>query len=422
MRPRAAIAAFALLAPVFAAAQSVLEPEILLLSRIKRHMKQESTRFPDYTCLETTQRHNRPGVKNAMKAVDTVRLEVLFTGRHEMYAAPGESNFREDSPSAFSVSGLTATGLFASFLQSLFIHDNASWTWRGHEVDRPGGEAVNRPGRRTVRYDYRVPLLTSGWHLQVTGKGDLVAMKGSIWVDAESLDLLRLRVEADEIPAALGVIEAVIVMDYARTRIGEANVLLPQTGEVTMLHYSGDMSRNVLDYTHCRSFQTESVLSFATSNVRFDAPPAAAVKAPAAARTMPLPAGLLVTLTIESPLSEKDAIGTTLEAAVVADVLNGRQVIIPAGAPVTGRLRRLDRDEESGGFTVGIEFTEVRAADRVYRFYADLQTAVGRGVDAIRDGISTPVLPGIGFLLVKGTRFEMPPGALLTWKTRPPGR
>src|SRR6266446_2441200 len=138
MRIRAAMLALSALA----LCGQDLPPGVLLLSRIKRHMRQELTHLPDFTCLETAQRQSKPaGGRGELKSVDTVRLEVLYTGNHELYAAPGDLDFREDRPSAFVAGGLSASGLFGMFLHALFVNDNGMFTWRGEEV---------LGGRRTV--------------------------------------------------------------------------------------------------------------------------------------------------------------------------------------------------------------------------------------------------------------------------------
>src|SRR5262245_38377668 len=111
---RAVVLLFLMFAPV--AWPQDLPPGILLLSKIKRHLKQEIAGLPNYTCLETAQRqHRAAGQRGVLRPMDVVRLEVLNTGQQEMYAAPGQTDFREDSPFAFSAQGLAASGLFGSF-------------------------------------------------------------------------------------------------------------------------------------------------------------------------------------------------------------------------------------------------------------------------------------------------------------------
>jgi hypothetical protein len=231
-----------------------LPPEILLLSRIKRHVREDVARLPDYTCLETAQRLLRPAGSNTVaKLHDIVRLEVLYTGRRELYASPGDRDFREDHPSVFTNGGLSGSGLFASFLRTLFVTDSGMFTYRGTEPVA---------GRRLAHYDFRVPFLMSGWIVRNEAGAGTVAMKGGIWADPDTLDLVSLEVEADEIPPDLGIAGATVTLEYARTRIGLADVMLPQTGEVSMIYPNGRESRNLIEYTHCRSYQAQSTLSF----------------------------------------------------------------------------------------------------------------------------------------------------------------
>ena len=58
--------------------------------------------------------------------------------------------------------------------------------------------------------------------MQSGAAAGLVAMKGAIWADPDSLDLLRLKVQADDIPPALDVVDATLLIEYSRTRIGDA--------------------------------------------------------------------------------------------------------------------------------------------------------------------------------------------------------
>src|ERR1017187_6562215 len=67
-----------------AAAQSLLPPGVLLLARVKAHMREELARLPHCSCLETVRRdHQAAG--GVMRPLDTVRLEVLYSDHKELY-------------------------------------------------------------------------------------------------------------------------------------------------------------------------------------------------------------------------------------------------------------------------------------------------------------------------------------------------
>src|SRR5580765_1594238 len=87
MLPRTALVVLAALVPALFADD--LPPGVLLLSRIKRHVREDLGRLPDYTYLQTAQRYHGPADKPAAQSRDVVRLEVLYAGDKEMYGAPG---------------------------------------------------------------------------------------------------------------------------------------------------------------------------------------------------------------------------------------------------------------------------------------------------------------------------------------------
>src|SRR5215472_14501876 len=81
-----------------------LPPGILLLSRIKAHIKRQVGHMPQYTCLETLERFYKGAEKRAVeKQLDTVRLEVLFAGRKEFFASPGAHDFKDEDPVQYIV-------------------------------------------------------------------------------------------------------------------------------------------------------------------------------------------------------------------------------------------------------------------------------------------------------------------------------
>ncbi|MCX6623398.1 MAG: hypothetical protein NTY38_20510, partial [Acidobacteria bacterium] len=73
---------------------------------------------------------------------------------------------------------------------------------------------------------------------------------------------LRLETHADEIPPGLPVKELTIRVNYARTRVGGQEEMLPQDGELHMEAPSGEEDRDAFEFTHCRTFQAESSVSF----------------------------------------------------------------------------------------------------------------------------------------------------------------
>jgi len=403
-----------LLAPL--AAPQDLPPGVLLVSKVKARVKQQMAHMPQYTCLETFERsHKFAGPKTTLMPQDTVRLEVLFTGAKEFFDSPGGRDFKEENPGVFVGSGVIGNGMFAGHLQALFVNDQGLFTYRGEEP---------WAGRRAAKWDFRVPILQSRYTLNMPKGSAVVASKGSFWADPDTFDLIRLEVHADEIPPDLEVSDVITTMEYAPTLIGRDDVLLPQTGELRLLATSGEESLARFEFTHCRSFQADASVSFTEPDSL--AAPANATPAPNRAAAPlgsgpPLPPGLTVNIALASAVTDRAGVGELIEGRVAGNVIFQGKTVIPDGAAVHGRIRRMEHSTETGGyFTVGFEFTDIETGGLSTRFFANLESAAPLpGSDwNLSSGNRLPALPGVGTFFVRAAHFEIPKGWKMVWKTQ----
>jgi hypothetical protein len=402
-----------------------LPPGVLLLSRIKARVIRQFVHMPEFTCLETLDRFHKPGGRKAVeKQLDTVRLEVLFAGKEEFFDSPGGRNFRESDPSKFIAAGMIGNGMFASHLKSIFVDDNGLFKYRGEE---------DLNGRRAARFDFHVPSLQDDYVISVPGARASVGVAGTFWADPVTYDLIRLTIDPDEIPPLLQTSQIVTTVDYAPTRIGADDALLAQTGTILLVRESGETAFDRFEFTHCRAYQAQSTLSF-------DDPVLVPAGGAAAATPHPpvqaIPAGLSVTIALTAPVTDSVMVGELIEGKVAGNVAARGVVVIPDGSLVHGRVRRLERFSESGGyFSIGLEFTDIDVGGTPLRFFADLQnvdetpaleralvseqTQLG-AMSQLRsiDRITMPELPGVGSFFMRGVHFEIPAGFRMIWKTR----
>ena len=243
-----------------AAAQADLPPELLQLTRIKQHMKERMEQVPNYTCLETVERSARQRQSAKFKKLDTIRIEVAEVKGKELFARPGQQ-FDESNPHAFATGGVMASGLFTMFCKALFVADSAMLTYAGEE---------EVGDRKLVRYDFEVPLTRSGYRIRTLYREAVVAYHGSFWADPESLDALHLRVVPDNIPPALGLLDAGTDIQYQKVRIGASEALLPKVADMLLTEFSGIQRRNVTTFSACRHYGSDSVVSFESESA---APP-----------------------------------------------------------------------------------------------------------------------------------------------------
>jgi hypothetical protein len=412
----AAVLAFALAA----FAQSDLLPEILLLSKIKRQARQDLTRIPNFTCLETIERTSRNSVSKPFSPVDVILVEVAHAGDRELFAWPGASRFENPNLGAMISSGLISNGEFVSHARTVFLGDYGVVRYAGMEEVR---------GRQAARYDYETSAAFSGYTVHNAGREAVVGVKGSFWGDSISFDLLRLTAIATNISADVGVRRVFTEVDYSRNRIGTGDYLLPQAATVEIDLDTGLEQRNRIEFTHCRQYSSESVLSFNDPDVELARGPVSPT--PGRIVEVVLPPDLMVAVVLETPIHlDRARIGEDISAVLDSDLSRKGHPIAPKGAVISGRVRMVQR--EKSGYTMGLEFTDLSFAKGHARFVAKLINVDSRYAQSEfaqeptrSSGIQLDLpmaLPGVATFFVPARITELPKGMIMQWKTMAVGK
>jgi hypothetical protein len=426
----------ALAASLFFAGMAIaqdLPAEVLLLSRVKRHIREELQNLPNISCLETVRREFQP-TNSRMRPLDTIRLEVLTNGDKELFASPGDRKFSERHPIGYAGSGVLGNGLFGLYLKDVLLNASASDTYKGEE---------EIGGRRLARFDYRLPAVWAGQVINLPEGSGRVGLRGSYWADPETLDVLRLELNAYDIPLSLPITEAVTSIDYAPTDLGNnLVVLLPRSADFLLGKLSGEVNHNRIEFTGCRVFQAQSTIDFAAPDSVQEPPHFGTSSVDDTLR--PLPAGLRITVKLRNRITAAMAVGSLIEGVVDGNVRANGAVVIASGSPVRGRIRRLERyTDPSPHFVVGLEFTEVELQGVRHRFYASLvkiestpgvektyvakdQTdvlGVGSGINSVSHSMQTlqlPTLPQVATFFFRGAALNLPRSFRTVWQTLQP--
>lgn len=408
-RMRVVVTVLALASMLLGADPSPLSPDLALLTRIKTTMAQNLTRLPNYTCLETIERSQRLVPSRKYRLVDTLRLEVALVEGKELFAWPGSGQFEDKPLDEMVVGGASGTGSFGNFARSVFMSGVPHYRFLGEET---------RNGRSAVHFSYRVPRLQSGFSLRSGTQEGIAGYHGDFWVDARTLDLIRLEIEAEDIPANVPLKRAQTDLEYARVRISEQEFLLPHLSDMRLTDLHGSESRNLTWFTNCRQYAGESKLSFE------DVDPAADMPKPIT--KLRLPGGMYFEAKLQDALDGKGlAIGDPVTAVVEKPVKRKGEVIVPKGALLIGRVAAL------GHQTGSIDYYALRFEFHTLRFentQADLRLelvdvgpliSISRqpfGRSMRRDGAGTPGYPPDTFF-VKSDPLRLPQGTRLTFRT-----
>src|SRR5579872_741907 len=336
-------------------AQTTADPESQL-TRIKARVNQVVAGIPNYTCVENVEQSRRLGRTGHFGSVERVRLEVAEAGGKELFARLGAKQFDNTSVPPFG-SGVASSGEFVQYLRAIFGNSATKFEDRGRD---------DLEGAPSLRYDYSVSPGASDFRISRLEKFAFVSFHGSVWVDAESLDLMRLKIIADQIPSELGVVTATTDIVYAPFRIGENRFLLPQTSSLITVTNEAYDFRNDTEFTHCRQFA-------GTSSISFDDPGQSQTTI---LDERDLVAGMHLKLAFVSPLDLQSAhVGDPLAALVTADVDRKGKVLIPSGARILGRLRRIEkRAGEPRRILLTLEFSQIESTGFRARFFADLHS------------------------------------------------
>jgi hypothetical protein len=393
---------------------SGLRPSSLLLARIREHMAQTLEHQPNYTCLETIERAYRTSTSRKLQLQDTIRLEVALVDGTEMFAWPGAKKFEETDLRKLIPTGAFGNGNFALHARAVFMGRAPSFLYRGEEAleTRPPSPAG------LVRYDFRVPQAVSGYTIRSGDITGVAGYHGSFWAEKDSLDVRRLEVIAEDIPAQLGIISANDRVDYARLRIGDGDFLLPAESELAMSDIAATESRNYVRFTSCRQYTGESVLKFDD----VDAGDATSAVHPEQARdadaVADLPGGLSLEVILRDDLDvDTAAVGDPVHGQLSRDLRRKGELLAPKGAMVQGRVTRVERRPDY--IALGITLLTVETPSITLRVHASLDNVAGLQFLALPPRVvvrAAPAQPGEGVIVLRPGHVRLSRGILMYWR------
>jgi hypothetical protein len=128
-----------------------------------------------------------------------------------------------------------------------------------------------------------------------------------------------------------------------------------------------------------------------------------------------IPAGLELHVQLAAGIDlTKARVGDLVSARVAAPAAR-RGVVVPEGAVLNGRIRRLGRG------LVALEFTELQFGNRRAQFFARLES-LDPSAGVLRIPGNSPRLPGVVTFGVPEGDSKLPSGLGMLWQTQSPPR
>jgi hypothetical protein len=152
-------------------------------------------------------------------------------------------------------SGAWSDGEFSSTLKAIFSRESAAVFTKQHAVT-----LLNRPA---YRYDYAIDQPHSSWYLSSGGEPYAPAYGGQIWIDQESLRVLRIEMSARDVPAYLELDSVSSAIEYAFVKIGGTDYLLPSHAESMECQRGTTVCfKNATDFRGYRKYSADTNITF----------------------------------------------------------------------------------------------------------------------------------------------------------------
>jgi hypothetical protein len=218
-------------------------------------------------------RYNRNSSEPSWVPLDTLTLRLSYFEQKEEYKLimHGNSPTTQDFK---SLGGATSTGEFGSLLRDIFEpRTHARFEWDGWATLR---------GNLVMAFSYSVEQQYSQWGIEYEKKDHIVpAYSGRILIDKDTHVVMRVTLNADDIPPSFPVKMATTILDYDYTDISGHQFLLPLKSE-TQMSADGVLSKNDTEFRLYRKYSAESSLTY---DITPDALPADQTKETPAAGT-----------------------------------------------------------------------------------------------------------------------------------------
>jgi hypothetical protein len=345
-----------------------------VLQRTGERLLGDLKRMPRYTCVQTITRTYYEGkhpfehpscssliaAHDARKMIlpvqgwDRLRLEVALVDGKSVYSWVGAPRFSDDTLDKLAGSGPLGSGDFGVFISGI-LHRATLVSHGERLVD----------GNRLFEYSYKMPIGKSSYNVKLPDGWAVTGYSGTLLLDPEANDLVRLVVRTDELPPASSACQATSEVTYKRTPIHQRLVLVPYETRLYTITATGNESMSDTTYANCREYSSTVKMIFGGETI--SAAPTAAAAAPALESPAPLPAGLNFKAHITSPLdSDTAAAGDPIEAVLAAPMRDKKKnVLAPAGALLHGRLRSVK--SWTGPFDslqIGLQFESIEVGSK----------------------------------------------------------
>jgi hypothetical protein len=239
-----------------------------LIEKSRQRSLAYANSLPDFVCTEVISRYKlttrTPGGRSTItngipewSPLDKLTVNLSYFQQHERH----ELRLWNGKPTRQTFdsldTGVTSTGEFGGILRSVFDpRSQTSFRWESWK---------NVRGRSVGVYVYQVEEIHSSYFVKASTRGDsrraIVGFHGTLEIDRETGEVVRLVHVADRIPLQLDMSRAATEVDYDVIEVAGNRYLLPVHSETTLDRKSG-ASKNESEFRDYRKFEVGSKVDY----------------------------------------------------------------------------------------------------------------------------------------------------------------
>jgi hypothetical protein len=225
-----------------------LNPSEALIERARQAAFEFSEKLPNFICQEIMSRYTQRGREPEM-SLDVVSADIVYENAQESYRNV-KINDRPTDRSLQEIGGSRSTGEFASTLLEIFHPDT-------HARFRSGGASSISSVSAQV-YDFTVESGNSHWTVQTDSQSLITAYAGSVWIDPKTARVLRIEMQARNLPSDFPMDTVESAVDYSYVWIGGVSFLLPVRAEsLGCGRGTSECRHNIIDFRNYHEFKSE---------------------------------------------------------------------------------------------------------------------------------------------------------------------
>jgi len=211
--------------------------------------------LPNFICVQVTRRHIDPTRTETWRSDGVIQEQLSYVDHHEDYKVVMVNNQLVTGMTHDKVGGNRSSGEFGSMLEDVFDpSSNAKFEWQRWATLR---------GRRMHVFSFTILKPYSKYSIRDDASGQTVVpgYHGLIYADRDSLKVMRITMECDDLPASFPVQEATEIMDYDFVNISGQKFVLPLKAD---LRFRGGSALvwNEIEFHLYRKFTSDATITF----------------------------------------------------------------------------------------------------------------------------------------------------------------